>query len=524
MADNTILNTGTGGDVIATDDIGGIKHQRVKMQHGTDGSATDVSSASPMPSDVTQWLGSTAPTVGQKTAASSVPVVQASNASNLIDAAMNQSAQITPLRELIVANKTRIFGDAFSDGIGAGPEDNAFTTPVLTGSATGAVSGGAFVGTTGVTAGSTGQLRSTNTATFLSGAVSGLQHGFLLPSANLTAFRFASRKAAVDTYVDSAAFNVVTGTAIVDGNFHRYEIFWLANSAVFMIDGAAYHRMPGNVSTPRTESMDFNITYEWSNTATPTATIRFGAFTDTNGYFVEATYNVANVTFQVRGTSINRFGAKASTDTDSTDITKVAGTACSTGNGVANAGTQRVTIASDNSPVPISGTVSGTGTFQSAGDISHDSPDAGNPVKIGGVARTTDPLVVASGDRVDSYFDITGRQVVIANVPRGRRIRNPITLTTTAETTLLAAAAATFHDLTKVLISNTSATAVRVDFRDTTAGTVLFSIHAPAGQTVGFTDSSDPIEQTTINTNWTAQLSAVVTDVRIFAQAVKKVG
>lgn len=49
MADNTTLNTGSGGDVIATDDIGGIKHQRVKVEFGADGSATDVSAAAPLP-------------------------------------------------------------------------------------------------------------------------------------------------------------------------------------------------------------------------------------------------------------------------------------------------------------------------------------------------------------------------------------------------------------------------------------------------------------------------------------------
>lgn len=37
MADNTTLNTGTGGDVIASDDIGGVKYQRIKLIHGADG-------------------------------------------------------------------------------------------------------------------------------------------------------------------------------------------------------------------------------------------------------------------------------------------------------------------------------------------------------------------------------------------------------------------------------------------------------------------------------------------------------
>lgn len=47
--DNTQLNAGTGGDVIATDDIGGVKHQQVKMEFGIDGTATPVSAANPMP-------------------------------------------------------------------------------------------------------------------------------------------------------------------------------------------------------------------------------------------------------------------------------------------------------------------------------------------------------------------------------------------------------------------------------------------------------------------------------------------
>lgn len=51
MADNTTLDTGSGGDVIATDDIAGVKHQRVKVQYGVDGAATDVSDSNPLPID-----------------------------------------------------------------------------------------------------------------------------------------------------------------------------------------------------------------------------------------------------------------------------------------------------------------------------------------------------------------------------------------------------------------------------------------------------------------------------------------
>lgn len=49
MTDNVTLNSGSGGATLATDEIGGIQHQRVKLQYGADGSATDVSEAAPLP-------------------------------------------------------------------------------------------------------------------------------------------------------------------------------------------------------------------------------------------------------------------------------------------------------------------------------------------------------------------------------------------------------------------------------------------------------------------------------------------
>lgn len=50
MADNTALNAGSGGDTISTDDLGaGVKVQRVKVQYGVDGSATDVEGTHGMP-------------------------------------------------------------------------------------------------------------------------------------------------------------------------------------------------------------------------------------------------------------------------------------------------------------------------------------------------------------------------------------------------------------------------------------------------------------------------------------------
>lgn len=49
MADNITLNPGSGGSVVASDDISGVQHQLVKLEYGADGSATQVSETSPLP-------------------------------------------------------------------------------------------------------------------------------------------------------------------------------------------------------------------------------------------------------------------------------------------------------------------------------------------------------------------------------------------------------------------------------------------------------------------------------------------
>jgi hypothetical protein len=54
--------------------------------------------------------------------------------------------------------------------------------------------------------------------------------------------------------------------------------------------------------------------------------------------------------------------------------------------------------------------VSAEGAALVAGDKAHDAVDGGNPVKIGGKARSSAPTdVSATGDRVDAYFDMKGR-------------------------------------------------------------------------------------------------------------------
>ena len=122
MADNTVLNTGAGGDTIASDDIAGIKYQRVKVDFGADGSATDVSSTNPLPVDgsgVTQpvsgtfwqaaqpvtdnggnlsidWAG-TVPPIGAGTEAAALRVAIATDSTIQLEASTNNIGDVDVL-------------------------------------------------------------------------------------------------------------------------------------------------------------------------------------------------------------------------------------------------------------------------------------------------------------------------------------------------------------------------------------------------------------------------------------------
>lgn len=75
MADNTALNSMTGGDTIGADDISGVKYQRVKLIEGADGANDgDVSSANPLPVAQTGALPAGTNAIGKLSANSGVDI------------------------------------------------------------------------------------------------------------------------------------------------------------------------------------------------------------------------------------------------------------------------------------------------------------------------------------------------------------------------------------------------------------------------------------------------------------------
>lgn len=137
---------------------------------------------------------------------------------------------------------------------------------------------------------------------------------------------------------------------------------------------------------------------------------------------------------------------------------------------------------------------------------------------IGGNAATALPTAATPGNITGALMDKFGRQVVLPMTVRDLTGTQTTTISaSTSETTIVTQAASVFNDLLMLVISNTSATGTRLDFRDTTGGSVLFSLWAPANDTRGFSLGGVAVPQTSVNTNWTAQSSASVTDLRIYA-------
>lgn len=141
----------------------------------------------------------------------------------------------------------------------------------------------------------------------------------------------------------------------------------------------------------------------------------------------------------------------------------------------------------------------------------------------GGVAKTAQPTARTDGQMVAPLLSKVGHAIgMVGQIRDLNDTTAPITLTATTETTLIAAVAAVFNDIYSLTLINTSATGVRVDLRSVTAGAVVESFWLPPTATL-LVNPAVPYKQATVNTAWTVQLSAAVTDVRVSARSVRNV-
>ena len=165
-----------------------------------------------------------------------------------------------------------------------------------------------------------------------------------------------------------------------------------------------------------------------------------------------------------------------------------------------------------------------TGGLWAQGAIAHDGVDSGKPIKIGGRAASTlsDDTMVANADRSDFVTDVDGTQIVRLNFPLADLLTERTTNTDGASTAsgVFTATASTRSVVTAISVYNSSATPGYIDFRDGTAGSVLWTMALPAG---GGAVLSDPtgMFRTSANTALAYDVSAALSTVYISVSGFK---
>jgi len=172
--------------------------------------------------------------------------------------------------------------------------------------------------------------------------------------------------------------------------------------------------------------------------------------------------------------------------------------------------------------LPTLSTVTTVGTVSTltGGAVAHDTADSGNPIKVGAraSANIADDTMVADGDRTDLISDVDGALIVRDQFPLADLKWERTTNTDGASTALstFGATASTKNFITgySIFRKDAGTTPIFVDFRDGTAGSVLWSVVIPpnGGANVA---SSVPLFRTSANTALAFDVSAATTTVYI---------
>jgi hypothetical protein len=165
---------------------------------------------------------------------------------------------------------------------------------------------------------------------------------------------------------------------------------------------------------------------------------------------------------------------------------------------------------SGSNPVPITIVTGALTSTIAVGDTLARTADIGAaPIKVGGIARQTNPTAYADGDRTNFTSDDLGRQLTRPVQVRDLIFTAYVTKATGSafgtETTLLAASATNYHDLLYIMGTNDSTASVNCDVRAGTAGNVVFTFCIPSGGTAGVS-LPVPIPQDHTGNNWTIDL------------------
>lgn len=160
------------------------------------------------------------------------------------------------------------------------------------------------------------------------------------------------------------------------------------------------------------------------------------------------------------------------------------------------------------------------GQVDPRGNVAHDSPDSGNPVKIGGKARTALVAVSTTSDRADLSTDKFGRIFAVA-APPDQRVTGQVNRTDALAANVIAApGASTAIVVTDILVTNAHATVgTKVSIRDGEAVKVTGFATANGG---GFHLSNpDGLFIATVNTAISAICATSGSNTEIFVSGYK---
>lgn len=310
--------------------------------------------------------------------------------------------------------------------------------------------------------------------------------------------------AAASTPVVLTAAQITTLTPPTNTGYATSSLQTTGNTSLSSIDGKtpALGQALAAASVPvvLTAAQITTLTPPTTVTVTGTVTANAGTNLNTSLLALESGGNLATIAGTVTSSVLQA------------NVKQINGVTPLMGNGTTGTGSQRVTIASDNTVLPAVG-AGATGSAVPA-----------NAVYNGVIATTSNPSAATAGNTVGIMGDKLGKVVTVGAV-RDLKGNQVTTITaSTSETTVVTAVASTFLDVYGCVVTNTSATATTVAFKDSTAGTTQYNVAVPAGDTRGFMlPAGDGIKQGTVNNNWTATSSVSVSSLVITMLYVKNI-
>lgn len=150
------------------------------------------------------------------------------------------------------------------------------------------------------------------------------------------------------------------------------------------------------------------------------------------------------------------------------------------------------------------------GNVVSQSNPANDSPDTGNPIKIGGRADTTFQTAVADGDRVDALFDVYGQLRTRIDHCNLWSYHEDSSSALTDTTVQAAPAAGLSIYVTDIVVSIGAATAFNVFFEEGTTTKILGPYYLEAINGRGFVMSFRTPKKLTAATLLSVTTSAAI--------------